>query len=95
MKKNTNQEEWNNPLTELTTEKKVSVDSIKNSDNIMLITGIASPEQMINDLEPYTKNIKHLCYPDHHDFTANDIEQIKFFQYCLVQEFFYWIMRKE
>lgn len=59
-----------------TTEKKNSVDSIKNSDNIMLITGIASPEQMINDLEPYTKNIKHLCYPDHHDFTANDIEQI-------------------
>lgn len=54
----------------------MSVEKIKSDDNVMLVTGIASPEQMINDLTPYTKNITHLCFPDHHDFSASDIEKI-------------------
>ena len=43
---------------------------------VLLLTGIASPQQMIVDLEPYTKNIKTLAFPDHHQFTASDIQRI-------------------
>ena len=44
--------------------------------NILLLTGIASPKQMIIDLEPYSKNITPLTYPDHHTFKKKDILQI-------------------
>lgn len=46
--------------------------------NILLLTGIASPKQMINDLTPFCKSIKHLSFADHHQFTASDAESISF-----------------
>lgn len=50
--------------------------SIKPNENILLLTGIASPKQMIVDLEPYSKNITSLEFEDHHQFKAKDIELI-------------------
>lgn len=50
--------------------------SISAKENILLLTGIASPKQMILDLEPYTKNITPLSFDDHHAFTAKDIDTI-------------------
>ena len=44
--------------------------------HVLLLTGIASPRQMIVDLEPYTKNITPLTFRDHHQFSASDIERI-------------------
>lgn len=52
------------------------LDSIKNDENILLLTGIASPKQMIYDLRPYSEHITPLTYPDHHQFTKKDIERI-------------------
>lgn len=52
------------------------LDSISENDNILLLTGIASPKQMIYDLKQYTKNITPLTYADHHQFTNKDIEHI-------------------
>lgn len=52
------------------------LDSIKRTDNILLLTGIASPKQLANDLGEYTSNITQLNFPDHHQFTAKDIERI-------------------
>ena len=52
------------------------VSDIQPEENILLLTGIASPKQMIIDLEPYTKNITPLTYPDHHQFKRKDIERI-------------------
>ena len=49
---------------------------IQSDMNILLLTGIASPKQMMIDLEPYTKNITPLTYPDHHRFKKKDIELI-------------------
>lgn len=56
--------------------KEASLDDIKESDNVMLLTGIASPEQMIRDIKPHTENIHHLRFSDHHNFTADDILHI-------------------
>jgi len=52
------------------------LDSIEKEENILLLTGIASPKQMIYDLEPYSAKITPLTYPDHHQFTKKDIEHI-------------------
>ena len=43
---------------------------------VLLLTGIASPRQMMVDLEPYTSDIIPLTFADHHQFTASDIERI-------------------
>ncbi len=49
---------------------------IKKDEHVMLLTGIASPQQLIVDLEPYAKNIHEMIFDDHHDFTDEDIERI-------------------
>jgi len=42
----------------------------------LLLTGIASPRQMEEDLKPYNLKITPLRYADHHKFKARDIERI-------------------
>ena len=44
--------------------------------NILLLTGIASPEQMEQDLTPISSNITTLTYGDHHAFRSKDIRRI-------------------
>jgi tetraacyldisaccharide 4'-kinase len=40
------------------------------------LTGIASPEQMLNDLKGYAKAVTPLAFSDHHRFKENDVKQI-------------------
>ena len=42
----------------------------------LLLTGIASPEQMIHDLSPLTDHLTPLSFSDHHRFTKKDIRLI-------------------
>ena len=44
--------------------------------DVLMITGIASPEQMIADVEPTTKSLTTMIFPDHHAFGSRDIEKI-------------------
>jgi tetraacyldisaccharide 4'-kinase len=44
--------------------------------NILLLTGIASPKQMMVDLSPYSEKITPLTYGDHHVFKHKDVERI-------------------
>ena len=50
--------------------------SISKKENILLLTGIASPKQMIYDLKECSPNITPMTFPDHHQFTKKDIERI-------------------
>lgn len=50
--------------------------SIGKAENILLLAGIASPKQLAYDLGEYSSNITHMTFPDHHQFTAKDIERI-------------------
>ena len=52
-----------------------SLEALKDR-HVMLLTGIASPRQMEEDLAPYAADLTPLSFPDHHDFTPKDIEQI-------------------
>ena len=63
------------PLFPEESEKPVSLDSLKGK-NILLLTGIASPEQMLQDLQTYTDHIQPLSFSDHHNFKKKDIECI-------------------
>ena len=44
--------------------------------HVLLLTGIASPEQMLLDLQAYTDKIQPLNFPDHHNFNRKDIKRI-------------------
>ena len=45
--------------------------------NVLLLTGIASPDQMMLDLRPYNKDIRHMEYGDHHQFTEQDVHDVE------------------
>ena len=51
--------------------------SLDSDEKIMLLTGIASPEQLILDLSEHTQQVEPLTFPDHHAFTEKDISTIK------------------
>lgn len=45
--------------------------------HILLITGIASPQQMILDLQRQTRHITPISFADHHEFRPRDIQKIE------------------
>ena len=45
--------------------------------HVLLLTGIASPQQMLFDLQRATRHITLLSFPDHHTFSRSDIERIE------------------
>ncbi|MFR9165836.1 MAG: tetraacyldisaccharide 4'-kinase [Dysgonomonas sp.] len=45
--------------------------------NVLLLTGIASPEPILEELKNYTDSVRSVNYPDHHDFTSDDIRNIE------------------
>ena len=57
-------------------DKSMPLSAISPSTAIMLLTGIASPQQMTVDLQNYGSQIVPLSFPDHHAFTGKDIERI-------------------
>uniref|UniRef100_A0AB33ITZ7 Tetraacyldisaccharide 4'-kinase n=1 Tax=Prevotella sp. GTC17254 TaxID=3236794 RepID=A0AB33ITZ7_9BACT len=57
-------------------EKKIEKEDLKDY-NILLLTGIASPQQMEQDLTACVKTLTPMSYPDHHRFTTRDIEDIE------------------
>ena len=52
-----------------------SIQSIQ-SHHVLLLSGIASPEQMLIDLQTRAKQITPLSFSDHHDFSDKDIHHI-------------------
>lgn len=57
-------------------EQTLSFEELK-KQKILLVTGIASPEQMEYDLDKLGIKFDALHFSDHHNFTKAEIEQIK------------------
>ena len=57
--------------------KDYPLEKINEKVHILLVTGIASPKRLENDLKAYNKNIHPLVFDDHHNFTVKDMERIK------------------
>lgn len=53
-----------------------SLKSLTKEEHVLLLTGIASPEQMRMDLERYGGHITTLAFGDHHYFSKKDAERI-------------------
>ena len=52
------------------------INSLPDRCNVLLLTGIASPKQMQNDLSVYNYNLSYLSFSDHHNFSKKDIRTI-------------------
>lgn len=50
---------------------------LKQGTSILLVCGIANPEQIQNELSKYSRRIETLDFPDHHHFGKKDMLQIK------------------
>ncbi len=48
-----------------------------NGKKIYLLTGIASPEGLMNYYQKIGSEVKHDRFPDHHSFTEKDVKKIK------------------
>ena len=46
------------------------------NQNCLLLSGIGSPRQLIEDLTPVVKHLEPLTFADHHNFRAKDVERI-------------------
>ncbi len=67
-------------LTPLFPEKTNSwkvLSSLTGDEQVLLVTGIASPAPLQKEVESYTPHVKLLSFNDHHDFTPKDLLQIK------------------
>lgn len=57
--------------------KRRPLKTLEDEEHVLLLTGIASPEQMMMDLRRFTRHITPLSFPDHHFFTPEDAQRIE------------------
>lgn len=57
-------------------EPNISLKSLSEADGVMLVCGIAVPERLQADLQPFCRHVSMLAFPDHHAFTSADVENI-------------------
>jgi tetraacyldisaccharide 4'-kinase len=55
----------------------LTLESLQPHTNVLLLTGIASPEQMEMDLKEAGVNVKALAFSDHHYFSEKDVASIE------------------
>lgn len=58
------------------TDTKPLEDIRREGQHVLLLTGIASPQQLLQDVAPYAANVAPMVFPDHHYFTAADAQAI-------------------
>ena len=52
------------------------LDELGANESLLLITGIANPQPLIDNMKIYSKKIQTCIFPDHHNFTTTDMERI-------------------
>ena len=65
------------PVFKLQNTSSIKLEKLGKEESILLLTGIASPKQMMQDLQTYTKRIELFAFGDHHDFTRKDMEELE------------------
>ena len=53
------------------------LDWLTKNDSILVVTGVAHPRPFLRYLRTFKADVKVMCFPDHHSFTANDLAMIK------------------
>ncbi|MDR1682803.1 MAG: tetraacyldisaccharide 4'-kinase [Candidatus Symbiothrix sp.] len=58
--------------------KKENIEHLKKENySFLIIAGLANPKDMIDYLKNHTNNLQSITYPDHHDFTKQNISAIE------------------
>ena len=57
--------------------KPYRLENIKKEDEIVLITGIAYPALLIEEIKKYSDNVMAFSFRDHHEFSKNDMDKIR------------------
>ena len=65
---------YSNKLQNKTSE--IALDSLRNK-SLSLVAGIANPTSFISKIKEFSENVQVSIFPDHHSFTAKEIEKIK------------------
>jgi tetraacyldisaccharide 4'-kinase len=60
-----------------TDAKERLLSSVTADDYLLLLTGIASPARIEEKLKKYTSQVTTASFPDHHTFTAEDMQRVK------------------
>ncbi len=55
---------------------KRKLESLSADEQVLVLTGIASPQPLVKELQKYTQKIDLLTFADHHDFSAKDLELV-------------------
>lgn len=55
----------------------VSLSSLSERDGVFLVTGIANPRGFVRHFKEYSFRVKIAHFPDHHDFSREDIREIR------------------
>ena len=64
-------------LTPLFGKKRRTLTSLEKDEQVLLVTGIASPAPLVEKLEAYTPHVNICQFDDHHDFSSKDLQMIK------------------
>lgn len=60
----------------IATHESCDMATLASQRNIIIFTGIANPKPMIEYVSKYTSHITVQSYPDHHNFTTQEIEKL-------------------
>ena len=55
----------------------IGIEDLGEEDGVLLLTGIAHPRYFVRHFKKYPFKVKVLHYPDHHDYTRNDVMEIE------------------
>lgn len=62
---------------QIETKNPQTIEAIAQGKNIIVLTGIANPTPMVEYLKQFTPQITLCDYPDHHNFTAQELQHIE------------------
>ena len=60
----------------ISSEERMNIDELRSSE-FVLVTGIANPEPLLDFLRSKNIQLKHYKFPDHHNFSEKEIEQLQ------------------
>ncbi|WP_071148844.1 tetraacyldisaccharide 4'-kinase [Bacteroides ndongoniae] len=70
------------PLFPEVAKSRQTLSSLTGAEQVLLVTGIASPTPLLNEVKSYTQHVHLMAFSDHHDFRSKDLQEIveKFYQ---------------
>ncbi len=59
-----------------TERQEIPLHKLTHTNEVLVVTGIANPQPLLQQLTPLCQIAKTICYPDHHNFSPKDLREI-------------------